>query len=42
MPSPVRLEADGRRDLVRLVRKHGGQKVLAARLDLLVCLCVSA
>lgn len=34
MPSLARMKRDGRPDIVRLIRKHGGQNVLAARLDL--------
>ena len=34
MPALTRMKQDGRGDLVRLVRKHGGQQVLAARLCL--------
>ena len=34
MPALTHMKRDGRADLVRLVRKHGGQQVLAARLCL--------
>lgn len=34
MPALTRMAQDGRADLVRLIRKHGGQQVLAARLYL--------
>ena len=34
MPSMKRMKQDGRADLAKLVRKHGGQRVLAARLNL--------
>jgi hypothetical protein len=36
MPSAQRMRRDGREDLVFLMQKHGGQKVLAARLGLRV------
>jgi hypothetical protein len=36
MPSAQRMKRDGREDLVCLMQKHGGQKVLAARLGLRV------
>ena len=36
MPSAQRMKRDGREDLACLMQKHGGQKVLAARLGLRV------